>query len=105
MNYEHNHYFIELLHDLSPQLSSGEVVSARLERARDFVSEIRQWLESQFLTDEVTTLKVTALGRVMLTCAPEIIDRLQDLDHPDVMSISLSTPAVAPVMLQAGRTA
>ena len=105
MNYEHNHYFIELLHDLAPHLSSGEVATARLDRARDFVSEIRQWLEGQLLTDEVTALKVTALGRVMLTCAPEIIERLQELDHPDVMSISLSAPLATPAMAQTGRIA
>lgn len=105
MNYEHNHYFIELLHDLSPYQSSGEVVNARIERARDFVSEIRQWLEGQHLTHDVTTLKVTALGRVMLTCAPEIIDRLHDLDHPDVMSISVPTPSAPALSLQTGRIA
>ena len=105
MNYEHNHYFIELLHDLAPHLSSGEAVAARLDRARDFVAEIRRWLEGQHLTDDVSALKTTALGRIMITCAPDIIDRLQDLDHPDVISISLSTPMPVPAPTVLGRSA
>ena len=105
MNYEHNHYFIELLHDLSPQLSSGEAISARLDHARDFVSEIRRWVEGQHLSEEVSGLKVTALGRIMVTSTPDFIDRLHDLDHPDVMSISLSTPSLAPSPASFSRSA
>lgn len=91
-NYEHNHYFIELLQDISPQLSSGELVAMRQERARDFVAEIRGWLERQFMSDDVSELKVTVLGRVMITCAPEVIEKINELDHPDVISVSLSSP-------------
>ena len=90
-NFDHNHYFIELLQDLSPGLSSGAMVQARQERARDFVAELRRWLETEAISDDVSDLKVTALGRVMMTCAPGIVDWLADMDHPDVVSISLSS--------------
>lgn len=95
-HYDHNHYFIELLQDVSPNLSSGELVAARLERARDFLAEIRQWLERRLLTHDVSELKVTALGRIMVTCAPEVMDELNKLDHPDVVSVSLSAPIPTP---------
>jgi len=88
---EHNHYFIELLQDLSPELSSGELVRARQERARDFVAQLRTWLETEQLDDDVSDLKVTALGRIMLTSSPDVAERLSDLDHPDIAAISLSS--------------
>lgn len=102
-HFDHNHYFIELLQDLAPGLSSGAMVAARQERARDFVAELRRWLESEALSDDVSDLKVTALGRVMMTCAPMVVDWLADMDHPDVVAISLSsargqTGALATVM-------
>lgn len=90
-HFEHNHYFVELLQDLAPGLSSGAMVLARQERARDFVAELRRWLETESLSNDVSDLKVTALGRVMMTCNPSVADWLADLDHPDVVSISLSS--------------
>lgn len=90
-HFEHNHYFIELLQDLAPGLSSGAMVVARQERARDFVGELRHWLEQENFADEVSEVKVTALGRVMMTCNPNVVDWLADMDHPDIVSISLSS--------------
>lgn len=90
-HFEHNHYFVELLQDLAPGLSSGAMVVARQERARDFVAELRRWLETESLSEDVSDLKVTALGRVMMTCSPVVVDWLADMDHPDVVSISLSS--------------
>lgn len=90
-HFDHNHYFVELLQDLAPGLSSGAMVVARQERARDFVAELRRWLETESLAGDVSDLKVTALGRVMMTCNPIVADWLADLDHPDVVSISLSS--------------
>jgi hypothetical protein len=88
---EHNHYFIELLQDLSPELSSGELVRARQERARDFVAQLHTWLEREQLADDVSDLKVTALGRIMLTASADVAERLADIDHPDIATISLSS--------------
>jgi hypothetical protein len=90
-HYDHNHYFIELLSDLAPELSSGELVRMRQERARDFAAELRTWFEAQGVAEDVSDLKVTALGRIMLTAAPDVAERLADLDHPDVATISLSS--------------
>jgi len=90
-HFEHNHYFIELLQDLAPELSSGELVRLRQERARDFVAEIRNWLEVHHLSDEVSDLKVTALGRIMMTASPYAAEMLSDLDHPEVATITVSS--------------
>lgn len=90
-HFEHNHYFIELLQDLAPGLSSGAMVAARQERARDFMGELHSWLEKNNLSAHVSDVKVTALGRVMMTCNPAVVDWLTDMDHPDIVSISLSS--------------
>lgn len=90
-HFEHNHYFVELLQDLAPDLSSGAMVAARQERARDFVADLRRALEKDLLADEVSDLKVTALGRVMMTCSPQVVEWLLDMDHPDVVTVALSS--------------
>lgn len=90
-HYEHNHYFIELLQELAPDLSSGELVKMRQERAHDFIADLRGWLESEQLSGDVSDIKVTALGRIMMTTSPEVAERLTELDHPDIATISLSS--------------
>ncbi|MGE3769620.1 MAG: hypothetical protein AB7G06_01565 [Bdellovibrionales bacterium] len=90
-HFEHNHYFIELLQDLAPELSSGELVKMRVERARDFIAELRGWLETEHLSEEVSDLKVTALGRIMLTASQDVAERLSDMDHPEIAAISYSS--------------
>ena len=101
--HSHNHYFIELFHDLNPTLSSGAAAGARHARARDFVKTLQGWLDDQLLADEVSALKVTVLGRIMLTCSPELVERLEELDLPDIVAIT--SPATMPVMLQGSRLA
>ncbi len=97
MLYNHNHYFIELFHDLSPALSSGAAAAVRHARARDFVKTLQGWLDDQLLADEVSALKVTVLGRIMLTCSPELVERLEELDLPDVIAITSPAATMAPI--------
>lgn len=105
-HYDHNHYFIELLQELAPDLSSGELVKMRQERARDFIADLRGWLEAEQLTADVSDIKATALGRVMMTASPEVAERLTEFDHPDVALISLaSSTAAGSGMLTVPRTA
>lgn len=102
-NHDHNHYFVELFHDLNPTLSSGALAGARHARARDFVTTLQGWLDDQMLANDVSAIKVTVMGLVMLTCSPDLIERLEELDLPEVVGIT--TPAPLPVAAYSSRLA
>jgi hypothetical protein len=71
-------YFIELHmegRDAIPRRCEAEV---RRAQATQFVSHISQWLQQEELKDKVSSIAVTALGQVLITCEEDIISRIRD---------------------------
>lgn len=59
----------------------------RRAQAADFIDQISQWLEQQELNDKVTSMAITALGQVQITCEQDIIKRLQNDETLNIAAI------------------
>ena len=93
---DHNHYFIELSEPAGDLLSSGTAASLRAERARAFIANLQQWLADEGLSDQLSALRITALGQIMLTCTPNLIAQAQAAAWPDVSTITAPTHGPLP---------
>ena len=73
MNSEQHRYFIELMPESGDPLPRWRETEARRQQAALFVETFGEWLKEQELDTKVSTLAITALGQVQITCEAEII--------------------------------
>ena len=102
---DHNHYFIELSESFDEPLSSGAAASLRTERARAFIDGLCDWLDMEDLTGELSALRVTALGHIMLTCTPALIAQVQAADWPDIAAVTSPAYVALPPLGSESRSA
>jgi hypothetical protein len=84
-----NRYFIEL------QMESSEVprnreAEMRRAQAAQFIDQIAHWLHEQELNDKVSSMAVTALGQVQITCDQDIISQLRNDEKLNIATIRQS---------------
>ncbi len=84
-------YFIELY------LSNGEVprnreAEARRADALRFIGQIKEWIDHESLNDKVSSVAVTALGQVLITCDNDIIAHLRKDESLNIAAIRSSVP-------------
>jgi hypothetical protein len=89
MAQDKNRYFIEL------QMESNEVprnreAEIRRAQAAQFIDQIANWLHEQELNDKVTSMAITALGQVQITCEQDIISRLRNDEKLNIATIRQS---------------
>lgn len=77
----HSRYFVELqvsVPDDAPRILTD---IKRRHTALEFVCALREWLHDQELTEDVSSLCLTAMGQVMIMCSHQVMDliRAQDI--------------------------
>jgi hypothetical protein len=82
---DHFRYFIELQPPAGTPPVRSEESNQRKRQATDFISLVHEWLNDNLMMDQVSSLAVTALGQVQITCRAEIIDQIR---HQDVLGIA-----------------
>jgi hypothetical protein len=86
-----NRYFIELQMEAelldAPRSREAEI---RRAQAAQFIDQIALWLHEESLKDKVTSMAVTALGQVQITCEQDIISRLRGDEKLQIATIRQS---------------
>ena len=94
MPYNTHRYFIELQLD-DPAVPRNREAALRRAQAAQFIDQIAAWLHDESLKDKVTSLAITALGQVQITCEQDIIDKMRDDDALHIASIRQSAAPAA----------
>jgi hypothetical protein len=82
-------YFIELQPDsaASSSLPRNQELKIRRELATQFIVMIAERLKTEELENKVSTLAVTALGQVQITCETDVINLIRDQDGAGIAAI------------------
>jgi hypothetical protein len=70
-------YFIELQMGMDADVPRNREAAVRRAQAAQFIDQIALWLHAEELNDKVTSMAITALGQVQITCDQDIISRLR----------------------------
>jgi hypothetical protein len=82
-----NRYFIELQLDADAGIPRNREAEVRRAQAAQFIDQIALWLHEQELNDKVTSMAITALGQVQITCEQDIIGLLREDDKLQIAAI------------------
>jgi hypothetical protein len=80
-------YFIELHMGSQDAVPRNREAEIRRAQAALFISQIAQWLEEEALDDKVTSMAITALGQVQITCEQDVIARMQQDESLHIATI------------------
>jgi hypothetical protein len=87
MREDKHRYFIELQVDAGKDVSRRQEAELRRAQAEQFVSQISAWLLEEELKDKVTSVAVTALGQVLITCEQDVISRMRGNETLNIVTI------------------
>jgi len=90
MTQDKNHYFIELQMDKA-EVPRNREAEIRRAQAAQFIDQISLWLQDQELNDKVTSMAITALGQVQITCEQDVISLLRSDEKLNIATIRQST--------------
>jgi hypothetical protein len=90
MGQDKNRYFIELHMDDVSDVPRNREAEIRRVQAAHFIDQIAAWLHEEELKDKVTSMAVTALGQVQITCEQDIITRLRGDETLQIATIRQS---------------
>ena len=82
-----NRYFIELQMGADAPVPRNREAEIRRAQAAQFIDQLALWLHEQELNDKVTSMAITALGQVQITCEQDIISRLRDDEKLQIAAI------------------
>ncbi len=85
-------YFIELHMDSRDEVPRNREAELRRAKATQFIGQIKAWIEQEALKEKVSSLAITALGQVLITCEKDIIARLREDEKLDIAAIRSSVP-------------
>ena len=86
-------YFIELHMGAESDVPRNREAEVRRAQAAQFIDQIALWLHEMELKDKVTSMAITALGQVQITCEQDIISRLRG---DETLSIAAIRQSVMP---------
>jgi len=102
MNKDSCRFFIELQMD-DKEVPRKREAEIRRAQATQFIEQFALWLREQELNNDVS-MAVTALGQVQITCAPDIIDHLNNREtQPHIAAIRRSSTLADSVQRIGGR--
>ncbi len=73
-------YFIELHVPANATTSRPILDQMRRQQALEFTQLVGEWLKENGMTEEVSSLSVTAMGQVMIVCGQRVIDTIREQD-------------------------
>ncbi len=83
---EKKRYFIELQQEGSPVPRSMEAAQKRAQAAH-FIASIHDWLTENELNDKVSTMAITAMGQVLITCEADVIQLIHQQEETSIATI------------------
>lgn len=87
MSHEKHRYFIELQPNEGIPPTRSRETELRRELAASFIELISQWLQEQELGNKVSTMAITALGQVQITCEADVIHQMRNQDDLNIAAI------------------
>ena len=87
MSGQKNRYFIELQPETTAPVPRYRETEMRRALANQFIKFIGTWLQEQDLDKKVSTMAVTALGQVQITCEAGIIHLIRRQDKMEIASV------------------
>jgi len=91
MREDKRRYFIEL-HLSESEVPRNREAEMRRADALRFIGQIKEWIDHESLNDKVSSVAVTALGQVLITCDKDIIAHLRKDEHSNIAAIRSSLP-------------
>ncbi len=91
MREDKRHYFIELQME-AIEVPRNREAALRRAQALLFVGQIKDWIDQESLEEKVSSMAVTAMGQVLITCEKDIIARLRSDESLNIAAIRASTP-------------
>ncbi|HEU0118245.1 MAG TPA: hypothetical protein VFR09_06390 [Alphaproteobacteria bacterium] len=88
---ELNRYFIELQPSDGLAVPRYREAEVRRQQAADFLERVEAWLRLHELDSKVSTMAITALGQVQITCEADVINQLRNYDDMAIAAIRSST--------------
>ncbi|MDR3449647.1 MAG: hypothetical protein P4M15_07885 [Alphaproteobacteria bacterium] len=80
-------YFIELLMQETAPVPRNREAEIRRAQAAHFIDLMAAWLHDEELKDKVSSMAITALGQIQITCEKDIIGRLRADDTLHIAAI------------------
>jgi len=80
-------YFIELQPVEGEPVPRYKEAEKRRELAAQFLKNIGLWLHQHEMADKVSTMAITALGQVQMTCVPDVINQIRHYDDLNIANI------------------
>lgn len=90
MTQDKNRYFIELQLDAAPEIPRSREAEIRRAQAAHFIDQLATWLHEAELNDKVSSVAITALGQVQITCESDIITHLRSDESMNIAAIRQS---------------
>lgn len=86
-------YFIELHLDGREDIPRRHEAGIRRAQAEQFIGQISDWLhQEETLESKVSSIAITAMGQVLITCDQEVISRLRENEGLNIAAIRSGTP-------------
>jgi hypothetical protein len=98
-----NRYFIELQMGADADVPRHREAAVRRAQAALFIDQLAQWLHEKELNAKVTSMAITALGQVQITCEQDIIAYLRSNDNLPIAAIRQSATLAESVSRIGGR--
>jgi hypothetical protein len=83
-------YFIELQAQEGGEVPRHRETAARRALAAQFLEVVGEWLRQNELGDKVSTMAITALGQVQITCEADVINQIRNHEDLNVAAIRQS---------------
>ncbi len=87
MTQDKNRYFIELQLETVSEMTRNRETEMRRAQAAHFIDQLATWLTEESLKDKVSSMAITAMGQVQITCEQDIIARLRNDDNMPIATI------------------
>lgn len=97
---ELNRYFIELQPADGTAVPRYRETELRRALAAQFLETVGDWLRENALIDKVSTMAITALGQVQITCEADVINHIRSHDDLNVAAIRQSSMMVGSMLAE-----
>jgi hypothetical protein len=91
---ELNRYFIELQPADGMAVPRHRETESRRALAAQFLETVGGWLREHALIDKVSTMAITALGQVQITCEADVINHIRNDEELNIATIRQSSMLV-----------
>ena len=102
MREDKRRYFIELQMNETPDVPRNREAEVRRALATRFLNQISQWIQEEEQKGTVSSVAITALGQVLITCEQNIIARLRENEKLNIVAIRSSAPLADSVQRVSG---